>query len=412
MKITDIIVPAERYREGVGDPVEFEKLKNSITKFGLLQPIVVTADGELIAGFRRYTAHVKLGLDYIKTTTPEGITVVSKRKMELEENFQRHAMTWQEEQRAIVDIFRLEMEEDPTRTQATTAAMLDIDQADISRAQTIVKGLAKHPEIAKKADSASQAYKLLMATAKQTVRRVEVASQPQEYANIESSFALGDSVEFIKSLPDGCVDAHITDPPFGIDFDDYSPSLLSNISSYKDTRDLYRRILSMAPDYYRTLKENGWLVFFLGMSWYQEAKETFREAGFTVDEIPLIWNRSEGNTFTTNPEQLFAKGYDIALHAYKGKPTVVKRRHNVFTIHPMMASEKQLLVERPVKLYQEIIEALTIPGETVCDLFAGSGSCPTAAATIGRKFIACEIDPNRRAVALQKIKFNLNPRGV
>lgn len=410
MKIIDIQISEDRYRSGVGDQLEFDKLKASITKFGLLQPIVVTPDGDLIAGFRRLSACKELGWDTIRVVVPENITPISKRKMELEENLRRHAMTWQEEQKAIVDIFRMEMEEDPSRTQATTAALLDIDQADISRAQTIVKGLARHPEIAKKADSASQAYKLLMATAKQTVRRVEVASQPKEYADIESSFALGDSVEFIKSLPDGCVDAHITDPPFGIDFDDYSPSLLSNTSSYKDTKELYRRILSMAPDYYRTLKENGWLVFFLGMSWYQEAKETFRDAGFTVDEIPIIWNRSEGNTFTTNPEQLFSKGYDIALHAYKGKPSVVKRRHNVFTIHPMMANEKQLLVERPVKLYQEIIEALTIPGETVCDLFAGSGSCPTAAAMIGRKFIACEIDPNRRAVALKKIKFQLDPK--
>jgi DNA modification methylase len=63
-----------------------------------------------------------------------------------------------------------------------------------------------------------------------------------------------------------------------------------------------------------------------------------------------------------------------------------------------------MLVERPVELYAELIKHLTIPGEVVADFFAGSGSCPAAAHSLGRDFFAVEKNPERRAAAIQKTK--------
>lgn len=411
--ITAVIVESDRFREGLGSGKDaaqaFEELKASIEHNGLLTPITVDDDGRLIAGYRRLKACEALGHKSIPCFLRDNLTELQRKEMELEENIRRHAMTFLEEQRAIVELDRLRQLTNPNWTQTQTAAVLGMSRSQVSKAQTIVKGAERDPEIAK-AGNADRAYKILIEKAKGVMRKVEVRNNIQAYADLEKDFHLGDSVEWIKILPDGFIDAIITDPPFGIDFDEYSSSLLSQASSYKDTELLYRRILGMAPDFYRTLKENGWLVFFLGMSWYEEAKRTFRAAGFTVDEIPLIWDRSEGPTFTTNPEQLFSKGYDIALHCYKGKPVVAKRRSNVFHVRPTRTTEKELLVERPVELYKEIIEALTIPGELVADFFAGSGSCPVAALLSRRRFLAGEINEERRAVALKKLQLN-HPNG-
>jgi hypothetical protein len=254
------------------------------------------------------------------------------------------------------------------------------------------------------AKNLSQALSWMQAKAGLAVRRLNVEGSA-DYTDLEPKIILGDSVEVIKSLPDGFIDAVITDPPFGIDYDKRSEGEVGSLSAYVDDKDSYLRLLSMAPDLYRVIKPNGWLIWFLGISWYERARDTFRAAGFTVDELPVVWDRSGGRTFTTRPDRYFTRGYDLALHCLKGNPQIVQRgKSNVLRIDPVTQSERELLVERPVELYQELIRRLTLPGEKVADFFVGSGSCPAAAASLQRDFIGVELSAERRAFALQKIK--------
>jgi len=58
----DSIVVENRYRKNLGD---LAGLKDSINKVGLLHPIVVTADGKLVAGKRRLEACKQLGWDEV-----------------------------------------------------------------------------------------------------------------------------------------------------------------------------------------------------------------------------------------------------------------------------------------------------------------------------------------------------------
>jgi site-specific DNA-methyltransferase (adenine-specific) len=161
----------------------------------------------------------------------------------------------------------------------------------------------------------------------------------------------------------------------------------------------------MGPDLYRVIKPNGWLIWFLGISWYERVKISFRAAGFTVDEIPIIWDRSDGRAFTTRPDRYFGRSYDIALHCIKGNPEVVQRsKPNIIKVPPISNEERELVVERPVELYAELIRRLTVEGETVADFFTGSGSCLAAAASLKRKYFGVELDQERRAVAIQKVK--------
>jgi DNA modification methylase len=160
----------------------------------------------------------------------------------------------------------------------------------------------------------------------------------------------------------------------------------------------------MAPEMFRTLKPNGFLVFFYGMSWHNEVHQAFIDAGFAVDYAPVIWDRSDGRTFTTRPDHFFTRGYDVALYARKGDAKIVQQgKPNILRIPPVENSDKEALVERPVELYAELIQRLTIKGERVADFFVGSGSCPAAAASLGRDFFGCELSSERRALALKKI---------
>ena len=57
MKISDIKI-GKRFRKDMGD---LTSLKNSIKELGLLQPIVIDENNNLIAGFRRLQACKELG---------------------------------------------------------------------------------------------------------------------------------------------------------------------------------------------------------------------------------------------------------------------------------------------------------------------------------------------------------------
>ncbi len=395
----------ERFRDATGD---MKGLAESLEKFGQLQPVIVDDNYELIDGFRRLTAIRSLGWDLVTIVKKDSIPELLARELELEVNIRREDMTWQEKARALSELDRLKRAQDPNWTQQATVALAGERPAAVSEAIKLTNMMELFPEIGK-AKTRTQALSMATHKAKQVLRRDAVKNNKLEFGDLESKILLGDSVKVIKLIPAGTFNAIITDPPFGIDYDKQTDEQGHAVNSYQDDAENYRRLLSMAPDLYRVLKPDGWLIWFFGMSWYPEVKDAFKSAGFTVDELPIVWDRTDGRTYTRRPDRYFARGYDVAIHCIKGNPQMIQRgKPNVLRIPPVASSE--LLVERPVELYQELIRRLTVPGEIVADFFVGSGSCPAAAASTGRDFFGVEMNPERRAYALQKIKAHL-PEG-
>jgi ParB family chromosome partitioning protein len=93
MKISDIKV-GPRVRQGVGDPDKFAKLVESMRRRGLLQPIVVTPDGWLIAGFRRLHSPKRLGWTEIAVHVVDNLTdALARVRAERDENLYREPLT-------------------------------------------------------------------------------------------------------------------------------------------------------------------------------------------------------------------------------------------------------------------------------------------------------------------------------
>lgn len=406
LAIAEITVKSARQRTEMGD---LESLALSLLKFGQLTPILVDRSGTLIAGERRLEAHKMNGMTHIDAIYRDEADDVELEEMELEENIQRKQLTWQEENAAIARIHALRQQRDPNWSQAQTAQLIMKpdklpQQRDVSQALTLDRMMKLFPELAG-AKSKSQALNMAKAKAKQINKIVDVRQRPKDFSAIEDKILLGDSVELIKTIPDESIDCIITDPPFGIDYDDQVSDTSRAANSYKDDKERYERILTMVPDLYRVLKPDAFCVWFFGISWYERVKTAFRDAGFTVDEVPIIWDRSAGRSFTTSPNHLFTKAYDVAIHAFKGDPILVQRgKANIIAVPPVTTAERELTVERPVDLYAELIRRMTIEGQKVADFFAGSGSCPAAATSLRRDYLAVEQDPARRAHAIQKVK--------
>ncbi len=80
----------KRVRTDEGD---LYSLMNSFKKFGQLNPIIVDARYELIAGARRLEAAKRLGWSTIKAIVVENPTDAEKLEIELEENIQRKELS-------------------------------------------------------------------------------------------------------------------------------------------------------------------------------------------------------------------------------------------------------------------------------------------------------------------------------
>lgn len=85
IKISDIKVK-KRIRKDMGD---LAALKESMHTYGLLNPITLNANHELIAGGRRLAAAKELGWETINATVLTNIDEIKELEMELEENNQR-----------------------------------------------------------------------------------------------------------------------------------------------------------------------------------------------------------------------------------------------------------------------------------------------------------------------------------
>ena len=104
ININDLIIN-KRFRQDLGNIDEFA---NSIKKFGLIQPIIITKKKELVCGYRRVEAHKKLGLSTLEAIVLD-IDPNNLSQTEAEENIRRKNFTVKE--MAEIDEFLREREE-------------------------------------------------------------------------------------------------------------------------------------------------------------------------------------------------------------------------------------------------------------------------------------------------------------
>lgn len=102
------VKPGQRVREDYGD---IESLANSIKEHGLLHPIVVDADYNLIAGCRRLLACERIGMKEIEAKVLEDISEKELRVLELEENIRRKDLTELEKSKNLVELAQIKEQE-------------------------------------------------------------------------------------------------------------------------------------------------------------------------------------------------------------------------------------------------------------------------------------------------------------
>ncbi|RTJ78307.1 site-specific DNA-methyltransferase [Campylobacter jejuni] len=216
-----------------------------------------------------------------------------------------------------------------------------------------------------------------------------------------------DCYKFIKSLPDKSVDCIIIDPPyekiagggggcFGLEHRSYlTETSNDNLWSGLD--------LSIIDDMFRVCKVPNFYVWCSKKQMYKLLTEFVekRKCSFNL----LTWNKSNPipasyNRYLLDTEYclFFRKGARL-YGSYHTKKT--------FRVLPVNKADKKLYNHptiKPVSILEDFIENSTLPGDTVLDMFMGTGSTGVAAVNKGRKFIGVEIKPGYFATASSRLE--------
>lgn len=100
LKVSSYNIRRENKEAGV------EQLAENISSIGMLHPIIVTKDNQIICGQRRYLACQRLGLKRVWAKVLENITPETARAMSLAEHFQRIDPSDEDIKNAIRELYK------------------------------------------------------------------------------------------------------------------------------------------------------------------------------------------------------------------------------------------------------------------------------------------------------------------
>ena len=221
-----------------------------------------------------------------------------------------------------------------------------------------------------------------------TDRLLKVIDKLNEGTKNRALFGV-DALEELKKLDDGCVDCVVTDPPWGVEFKsaretenpDYDVSL-EEILPYLD---------KVFAETQRVCKDNAHIYVFFPTMYYTEYRAML-EKYFDVDPIPLIWVKNNHNP--CDYKRRYAQMYETIFFCKMPNGDLRKLNNSVSpnVLRYSKPTNKIHDSQKPVELLEYLIKNSTAKGETVLDMFAGSGSTLIAAYKSGRYFIGFEKD--------------------
>jgi len=244
---------------------------------------------------------------------------------------------------------------------------------------------------------------------------------------------LGDCLEVMKDIPDGSVDAIITDPPYG--------TTACKWDSVIPFEPMWKQLN-------RIIKPNGAIVLF-GSEPFSSALRMSNIKNYKYD---WVWNKINGSNFlnakrqplrsnenisvfykkqcTYNPQLIdrdkknirdpkkeygngegtvygktkanfmFNEGREIPLRTGYPK-NIISINNKEKELHPSKVLHN---TQKPILLMEYLIKTYTNENETVLDFTMGSGSTGVAAKNLNRNFIGIEQDQKYFNIAEQRIK--------
>lgn len=376
----------DRFRQDYGD---LDSLRESIRLTnGIISAVAVKRNPEgslfpfkLLAGGRRYFASLaEKAYELPARIYPVDTDEQSQLLIEKMENAQRKDFDWREVVSLDAALLKLLREKTPDITQEEVAKFLGKSTGTVSENLKLASQLAATPELFTDAGS--------LADARTVQKRIELDQKRERAARAAQSrldaaggnivkllsprYIVSDVFDGLANLSPGQFDFLEIDPPYGIDLD----KMVSKSSGmyYQDVADeaypaFLCRLLDMCIP---LMKEDSWLVLWQAPQRLQFAFEQLIQRGLVGRNIPLIWNRMNGNTL--NPSAYFPHAYETALYLKKGSARLHDRGiPDVLTCPTPPPNRRIHSAERPLSMMQTVVRCFCPPGGMMLSPFLGSG---------------------------------------
>lgn len=210
----------------------------------------------------------------------------------------------------------------------------------------------------------------------------------------EYTLHLGDCLSYMRTLPDGCFDAVVTDPPYFLPAQHYQTRrrFTRNFSDLGILEHFFRDFFGELS---RVLRPTGtFYIFCDGQSyplfWYHAYS-------FTKAVRPLIWDKGVAfNGYTWRHQ------HEIILYGEMPEaPALPTGDGDILRSRAVPVLEREHPAEKPVSLIRKLLEKVE---GIVFDPFAGSGAVGIAAMQSGLDFVGCEINPEYVTISERYIR--------
>lgn len=392
---------AKRQRREINN---IDDLATSISGRGLIHPIVIQRNGELVAGERRLTAVRQLGWTHIPVQFVDTLDEKELLLIELEENVKRVDMTWQDRVLAINAYHEARAAEEPEWSQEDTANELGFTRQSIGDNIRLAKAIVAGVDEVVKAPQYSVAHNILQRKQKRekdaelvNLRTPAPAPVPELIPSVAPPPTQGPilNMSFLDFAPNfSGVPFNFLhcDFPYGVNIQDSAQGGGIATGTYDDSEEVYWGLIRcLGENIDRIVAPSAHMMFWFSMKFYQQTIDALTAQGWTVNPTPLIWVKSDNRGILPDHRRGPRQIYETALLCSRGDRHIVRAVANAFN-HP--TTREIHMSEKPVPMLQHFFRMFVDETTTFFDPTAGSGTSLRAARAFGAKtIVGLELDP-------------------
>jgi len=375
-----------RFREEPGD---IESLAQSIETEGLINPITIDQDNNLLAGGRRLAAAILLKWNDITCNIMKIESEGDLRIIELIENIQRKELSWSEQANLVSRINTLMKEQNASWTQNKTAELLKMSPGHVSDQIMIADVSENIPTLAEKATfkDAVKIYRSLctsIAETELTERLLERATKkmrPEQSSELSehdrfvslnaNSYKIIDVFDGLNEVSFDHYDYVEIDPPY--DSASFDPKYKKTKLEIYGNRTYFDFINTLVNRCYDKMSTNSFMLLWFPTQDYTLFAEILSANMTGFDRIPAIWYKN------TQPagdlDKTLSRRYESFFIAWKGDPVLqIKGLANVFEYPTVPSTSRWHPVQRPLDMMVRLSEIFCPRSGNTLVPFAGSGT--------------------------------------
>lgn len=428
---------------------DVQELAKSIKEEGLIHPITISDDNTLIAGGHRLEAFKLLAKedpkfneipfvrfeDYARSVgilkEGEKVDKASLKLLEIEENTKRKSMTWQEKAIGIATYHKLAIRSPKavSWTQESTAKLFGVTQAYVSPILRIAKRLQDKNDKIWECEGITEAVQFLLKEKKAQAQaklaeelkvktgKVNKPAKPKTKVDtkdfnfvdlsddeeptktydkefLQSIYTVGDCLEVLENFS-GKFDHIITDPPYGIDMNNFMNA--EGVEVVKDTHKVDDN-LKLLPKFLKVArkcaKPSSFMCIWYDIVHHEKLLKWAEQAGWIPCRWNFVWCKTSPCVNRTAQYNI-TKATEVCLFLRASEKAVLAQKRLVnWLLADSFGTSKDHPFGKPEQVWDWLIDTVSFEGQTILDPFAGCGSSLYSILKKNRIPIGIELDSN------------------